>query len=106
MLCYTNHALDQFLVSLLHEMPEIKDQMVRLGSRSKDDRTSELMLWEKSKGMDRQGTKGEKSREWDIRTQQDGLRRTMTSRHMILTTQNLSFRQLVSPRLSCNLVED
>jgi len=95
-LCYTNHALDQFLLSLLKELPEIKDKMVRLGSRTKDANISQLTLFERSRGKYGQSTIGERCREYDIRTQQDALRLTMQARHAaLMTTKHLSWRQLV-----------
>jgi hypothetical protein len=46
--CYTNHALDQFLEAVLKEMEEMgmrpEDQLIRVGGRTKSERMSELVL--------------------------------------------------------------
>ena len=41
---YTNHALDQFLVSLL----EFESQIIRIGSRSEDERIKKLTLYKRT----------------------------------------------------------
>ena len=49
MLCYTNHALDQFLEDIM-DMGVPKEQMIRLGSKS-TARTQSLGLFEQSKDV-------------------------------------------------------
>ncbi|KAF8542899.1 hypothetical protein BDD12DRAFT_823277 [Trichophaea hybrida] len=58
--CYTNHALDQFLE---HILDSGETKIIRLGSRSKSVRLSELTLWKIGSGM--KPTKVEQKNKYD-----------------------------------------
>ena len=69
--CYTNHALDQFLEDLLEK--KITTQIVRIGSRSKSEILEQYNLRKIS--VDTVKTRAEKGDEWQLYTELDEIRR-------------------------------
>jgi len=64
--CYTNHALDQLLMSLVEHRVE---QIVHLASRSKEEALAAVNLRNIVRNME--STKAEKHKLWQSHTQMD-----------------------------------
>ncbi|KAI9097309.1 hypothetical protein DFS34DRAFT_685944 [Phlyctochytrium arcticum] len=72
--CYTNHALDQFLEELLDAGIS---KIVRMGSRSKSERIQQecMNLWDLTRGAE--STRTEKHNIWELRTKLEDVEQKM-----------------------------
>lgn len=89
MICYTNHALDQFLEGVL----EFEDNIVRIGSRSKSDALKEKNIRKVMYELGRTGKQHHRTRQ-DIMVQQDQLEGMILTSINTLNNRELSLVQL------------
>jgi len=74
--CFTNHALDQFLCHLLDQGEQ---RIVRIGGKSREERLDRFSLFRLKKEVHQGRNRAEKTRAWEIHTALDESRKKMTA---------------------------